>query len=286
MARFLTYLRTEKRKNAPFFLPHFLLKMMRFTKTGSGKTQGKHSKREAFIDFLTASAVCDNITIPSAGGEKTVLFNHSYINVIFLPRQAWDKHKKTQKKSGIFSGNATIGAKNDRLLRQLPMKRNHAPRQARDKHKQNRLRPRCYSQVSCSLPPWMRLHQQLGLHQQHRWKSVPPQLLLVRKRVFFAPNRSFYQDRLGTNIGKALKTETRFLVDFTAQFDKAASDLEAWWASAFAPNPTGEPRGPGQFSGNFPALETNDTDLSTAYYGGLLSFMVSPPPPPRRPPTR
>ena len=64
------------------------------------------------------------------------------------------------------------------------MKRNHAPRQARDKHKQNRLRPRCYSQVSCSLPPWMRLHQQLGLHQQHRWKSVPLQLLLVRKRVF------------------------------------------------------------------------------------------------------
>ena len=32
----------------------------------------------------------------------------------------------------------------------------------------------------------------------------------LRKRVFFENDHAFYQGRLGTNIGKALKTETRF----------------------------------------------------------------------------
>lgn len=62
--------------------------------------------------------------------------------------------------------------------------------------------------------------------------------------------------------------------NFSAAFAKSASDMEAWWASAFVPNHSGKPIGPGEFSGNFPTLETNDTALSYAYYGGLLSFMV------------
>jgi hypothetical protein len=40
--------------------------------------------------------------------------------------------------------------------------------------------------------------------------------------------------------------------NFSATFARSASDMEAWWASAFVPNPSGEPTGPGQFSGNFP----------------------------------
>jgi hypothetical protein len=43
-------------------------------------------------------------------------------------------------------------------------------------------------------------------------------LMQVRKRIsfarFYTKNASFYQDMLGTNIGKALKKEMRFL--FTA----------------------------------------------------------------------
>ena len=54
----------------------------------------------------------------------------------------------------------------------------------------------------------------------------------------------------------------RIAANFSAAFDQSASDMEAWWASAFIANPSGS----GLFSGNFPVLETVDTALSTAYY--------------------
>jgi hypothetical protein len=35
--------------------------------------------------------------------RKTVVLSHLYINAIFLPRQAWDKHRENSKKTTVFS---------------------------------------------------------------------------------------------------------------------------------------------------------------------------------------
>jgi hypothetical protein len=45
-------------------------------------------------------------------GEKTGFLRHLYIKVIFLPRQARDKHRKNSKKDGVLSqvpGEGIIG---------------------------------------------------------------------------------------------------------------------------------------------------------------------------------
>jgi hypothetical protein len=34
--------------------------------------------------------------------RKTVVLSHLYTNAIFLPRQAWDKHRENSKKTTVF----------------------------------------------------------------------------------------------------------------------------------------------------------------------------------------
>ena len=40
---------------------------------------------------------------------KTVVLSHLYINVIFLPRQARDKHRENSKTITVFLGKTSIG---------------------------------------------------------------------------------------------------------------------------------------------------------------------------------
>ena len=71
-------------------------------------------------------------------------------------------------------------------------------------------------------------------------------------------------------------------MSFNQSFENAHSDMENWWSSTFTPPSTATLTIPtiktstsmSFFSGNFPTLETNDTKLSTAYYGALLSFLA------------
>ena len=59
-----------------------------FTKTGSGRIWGKHSKTDAFLQ--------------AQRHEKRLFWRHLYIKTIILPRQAWDRHRKSTKKSAPF----------------------------------------------------------------------------------------------------------------------------------------------------------------------------------------
>jgi hypothetical protein len=88
----------------------------RFTKTGSGHTQEKLGDRETFpqgdaTNPKPAGGGGKTYTIP--GGlayAKPVFLSHLYINAIFSPRQARDKHRETAletKTVFLYIGTAT-----------------------------------------------------------------------------------------------------------------------------------------------------------------------------------
>jgi hypothetical protein len=54
---------------------------------------------------------------PSMSGEKTVFLSHLYIKVIFLPRQARDKHRENSKTDRFLAENSKNGG-NQLLLSQ------------------------------------------------------------------------------------------------------------------------------------------------------------------------
>jgi hypothetical protein len=80
---------------------------------------------------------------------KAVVLSHLYINAIFLPRQARDKHRENSKKAAIFSGGAfghnlhaalqPAGKKKVpssfrcHVILPCDMTAKHLPRQARDR---------------------------------------------------------------------------------------------------------------------------------------------------------
>jgi hypothetical protein len=92
------------------------------------------------------------------------------------------------------------------------------PRQARDKHKENsNNRPFSHRSLSAR-------STSLLCSTELAWGSG------CEKRHFLEPliykNRTFYQDRLGTNIGKALKKEWRC----SQAIDYPFGDEEEWTA--------------------------------------------------------
>jgi hypothetical protein len=67
--------------------------MRSFYQTGSGQNQGKLSSKTVFSQVGTGRFDI---------GKKTGFLSHLYIKVIFLPRQARDKHRENSKKRGRF----------------------------------------------------------------------------------------------------------------------------------------------------------------------------------------
>ena len=63
--------------------------------------------------------------------------------------------------------------------------------------------------------------------------------------------------------------------NFILATEHAAEEAEAWWTAAFTPPAQRAPEAAGWFAGHLPALETQDAALARAYYGGLLSFLLT-----------
>ena len=85
-------------------------------------------------------------------GVKTYFWRHLYINTIFLPRQARDKHRETSKRVcfeyKFDLSSSTKGLSRKHLYEGLKVRRRHflstfsiekiiLPRQTRDKHREN-----------------------------------------------------------------------------------------------------------------------------------------------------
>ena len=101
-------------------------------------------------------------------------------------------------------GSLDRSVRNERLFGAFLCQKIHLPRQARDKHGECWPKTRfCFCRIFSPLSrpaARLRLHE----HQRHWWENGA----FVR---FLYNNASFYQGRLGTNIGKALKKGGVFL---------------------------------------------------------------------------
>jgi hypothetical protein len=97
-------------ENAPLPLPGFLCKSDHFTKTDSGRRLKEKSERfrrlvASALALLLLPIACAGIAWSRllGGVRKTPFLRcHSIINIIFLPRQALDKHRENSKKSWRF----------------------------------------------------------------------------------------------------------------------------------------------------------------------------------------
>jgi hypothetical protein len=75
----------------------------RFTKTRAGENRNEAEKVVAPFISLPAGIRNDgNLAAWNVWCEKRHFLRHLYIKVIFLPRQARDKHREISKKSGVF----------------------------------------------------------------------------------------------------------------------------------------------------------------------------------------
>jgi hypothetical protein len=94
----------------------FLCRFLNVTKKRKGsfvkardKTGGKLNQKGGAFCVLSGKGVVDEAFHEAFPGKKTGFLSHLYIKVIFLPRQARDKHRENSKNTRFLEGCTSVG---------------------------------------------------------------------------------------------------------------------------------------------------------------------------------